>query len=64
MPVELLELKDSGCRYPVGENEYRHLFCGETRETLSPYCTHHFRVAYRGEYGGVIAARPPSWSCR
>lgn len=45
--MELLDMPERGCRYPTGENEHRHLFCGHERYGNLPYCVHHARLSYR-----------------
>lgn len=39
-------LKMDDCRYPVGEDEGGHLFCGASAPGKSAYCTHHHGIAY------------------
>ncbi len=52
--IPLLDLPDSGCRWPVDEDEMTrdHLFCGKPRytrqgeEMAMPYCLEHCEDAY------------------
>jgi len=45
--VELLDLHEQSCRWPVTA-ELPHLFCGHTKQEGSSYCSHHHRRAYAG----------------
>ncbi len=47
--AELLELKESMCKWPIGDpktSEFR--FCGQKKTSGIPYCEHHAAVAYQG----------------
>lgn len=44
--LPILELPPSGCKFPVGNDKHRHLFCGTARVELFPYCDFHCRIAY------------------
>jgi GcrA cell cycle regulator len=46
--VTIMELRDSMCRWPLGDPtnaEFR--FCGARAITSLPYCAHHARIAYQ-----------------
>lgn len=46
--VTIMELRDSMCRWPMGDPttpEFR--FCGAKAATSLPYCPHHCRIAYQ-----------------
>ena len=45
--LSLLDLPDNGCKYAVGADKHRHLFCGSPHVSLLPYCDFHCRIAYR-----------------
>ncbi len=53
--LELLDLPENGCRYPTGENEHRHLFCGHERHGARSYCAAHSRLSYRPLWGRSVA---------
>jgi GcrA cell cycle regulator len=45
-PRSLLELNETDCHWPLGEvHEVAVLFCGASKEPVSPYCGHHLRMA-------------------
>ena len=45
-PCSLLELNETDCHWPLGEvHEVAVLFCGASKEPVSPYCGHHLRMA-------------------
>lgn len=44
--LPILKLPRRGCKFPVGNDEHRHLFCGSPRVELFPYCDFHCRIAY------------------
>ncbi len=43
--VELIDLKESSCRYPHGDDHIT--FCGQARDGGSSYCAFHHRVVWR-----------------
>jgi GcrA cell cycle regulator len=46
--VEIMDLRESMCRWPVGDPttpEFR--FCGSRTPAAGPYCMHHARIAYQ-----------------
>lgn len=46
--VDLLDLRDGMCRFPIGDpqDDFFH-FCGRRKESdLVPYCGHHCRIAF------------------
>ncbi len=44
----LLELKESSCRWPIGDpGKADFAFCGGKAETGVPYCAYHCRIAYQ-----------------
>ena len=46
--VSILELRDSMCRWPIGDpSKPDFAFCGARSVTGLPYCAHHCRVAYQ-----------------
>jgi len=45
-PRSLLELNETDCHWPLGEvHDVAVLFCGASKEPVSPYCGHHLRMA-------------------
>lgn len=42
--VDLLELRNTHCRWPIGEAPFT--FCGHVPRNNSPYCDHHHARAY------------------
>jgi len=45
-PRSLLELNETDCHWPLGEvHEVAALFCGASKDPVSPYCGHHLRKA-------------------
>ena len=48
--LPLLDLPDKTCKFAVGEDEYRHLFCAAPSYELQPYCLFHCKLAYRPYY--------------
>ena len=46
--VSILELRDSMCRWPLGDpSKPDFAFCGGRAVVGHPYCTHHCRIAYQ-----------------
>ena len=47
-PINILSLNEKVCKWPIGEpgdDDFR--FCGNRKESGSPYCAEHTRVAYQ-----------------
>jgi GcrA cell cycle regulator len=46
--VTIMELRDSMCRWPLGDPTTAEFgYCGTRSITGLPYCTHHARIAYQ-----------------
>lgn len=46
-PKPIIDLKPNECRYPVGERNGQHLFCGKRRyDSNTSYCSKHLRKMY------------------
>jgi GcrA cell cycle regulator len=55
--VKLLDLDESYCRFPIGEN-HELGYCGQEHVPGSPYCEHHHRICYVPVASGVRAVQP------
>jgi hypothetical protein len=59
--VDLMEVTEKGCRYPVRSEGSRHWFCNELKQDGSSYCKNHHALTWvkarinpktRGHYRG------------
>jgi GcrA cell cycle regulator len=44
--ASLLELEPSMCRWPIGQENGQHRFCGHAKREEGPYCATHAALAY------------------
>lgn len=55
----ILDLKANECRFPVGERNGQHLFCGKRRyDSSTSYCSRHLRKMYAEKQLRPIAPPP------
>lgn len=56
VPCRLADLDPRACRWPVSDAGLSelHLFCGKRAAATKPYCTRHYRLAYRAPPAAVI----------
>ena len=46
--IDLLDLKENMCRWPIGDPQSEHFhFCGCKKTGSGPYCEHHARIAFQ-----------------
>jgi len=46
--VQLLDLKENMCRWPIGDPQKKgFFFCGLKKAGTGPYCEHHARIAFQ-----------------
>ncbi len=58
--ASVLTLKDSMCRYPIGDpTDADFAFCGRAAPTCGPYCQDHARLAYQPSYAKKRRASEP-----
>jgi hypothetical protein len=47
--LQLLDMPNNGCRYPIGERDDTHLFCSQ-QQTQGSYCLKHAQVIWPNKY--------------
>ena len=56
--IKLLDLKPHHCKWPIGDpKEPDFAYCGVTRRAGSPYCPHHFSIAFTDSRAGISKAK-------